>query len=176
MDTDLLKTLNAQIDRHAGGQPAGKLESHTLDTLCRRVLAPRPVVEKLLSSGLLQPTGPVHLDGTSGLYTFESDGLNAVREAVVRALVEEIVASSDGEPNEIRLATGDALNRHAASFAPAATKKEFARALGSGCVMLGRNPEDEITIDHGVRTGAAIISAGAARVASVLSGKRLHLA
>jgi hypothetical protein len=144
MDTNILNTLTSQIDRHAGGQPVGTMESHTLDSLCRRLLAPRPVVEELFKSGVLQPVGPVHKDGNSGLYSFYSDDLNDIRRAVLSALTELVVENSSGSPDEISLANSLALSDHAKSFVPNSDKKELSRALGSGCIMLGRNlPEEE---------------------------------
>ena len=133
MNTDqtaesLLASLSAAIDRHAAGQPVGKLESHDLQSLSRRILAPIDVTKKLLAAGVLGSQGPVHKGDDTGHHSFPSDQLNEIRRAVLVAIVEKIVEESDGAPEQVTMAAGDALRQHAASFVKkTGEKSEFCR-------------------------------------------------
>ncbi len=137
--------LNQSIDRHAAGTPRGKVESHDLESLCARVLAPREVVEKLLAAGVLRAQSAVHANQENGLHTFLSDDLNEIRRSVLAAIVEKTVEESDGlEGSQVTLAASNALNEHVKGFVkkPGA-KKEFSTAFPAGLVQLARYGEEE---------------------------------
>lgn len=135
-------SLANAIDRHSAGQPVGKRESHDLNSLCRRLLAPRDVVEKLLASGVLRAEAPVHANDSTGLHSFRSDDLNTVRAAVLTAIVERTIDESDGDPEGMTLAATEALRTHAASFNKKRTPREFCR-FPTGLVQLSRYGEEE---------------------------------
>ncbi len=167
--------LAAEIDRHAAGVPVGKLESHDLASLCRRVLLPRDAVEKLLSSGALRSEGLVHANDETGRHSFTSDNLNEVRRAALAALVERVVDESDGDPAQVSLAAGHALREHVASFRKPAPR-EFSR-FPVGVVQFARFGEREDEAGPVRRTAAAVGKAAAVGglaygAASFLRGRR----
>jgi len=182
MNTNLADSLNSTIDQHVTGQRSGAVETHDLDSLCARLLAPRDVVEKLLGTGVLRSEGPVHGTDDTGIHAFNSDLLNEVRRAVLSAIVEKVVEESDGEPDQIKLAAGHALREHAKGFdKPKGAKKEFAR-FPSGLVQLSRldgrfvAQEDEPGfIERTASTVGKVAAVGAAGygAASYLRGRKL---
>lgn len=167
MTTDqTANSLSREIDRLSGGQPTGKLESHSVDSLCRRLLAPREVVLKLLGDGVLCSQGPVHANDETGAHSFLSNDLNAVRSAVLAAICERVVEESDGEPAEVTLAAGDAMRSHAAGFEKKlGTKAEFSR-FPVGVVQLASpyGQEEEPSTVARVAKAGAVLAGGAALV------------
>jgi hypothetical protein len=144
----LSASLANAIDRHNTGQPVGKLESHDLQSLSRRILAPVDVTEKLLSAGVLQSQGPVHAGDDTGMHTFASDQLNAVRTAVLTAIVERVVEESDCVPEQIVMAAGDALRQHAANFEKKpGEKREFCR-FPKGVVQLSGDVPNNAVLER----------------------------
>lgn len=177
MSTDLANSLNDLIDRNCAGLPAGKLESHDLASLARRILCPPDVAQQLIADGTLAPSGPVYGNDETGPQRFGSDDLNEIRRAVLTAILEAIIEESDGSPDEIRMAASDALSRHVRSFDPQPGEPTaFGRALGSGCVMLGRPEDDEPgPFQRAASTAGKVAAAGALGygATALLRGRRL---
>lgn len=176
MSTDLASTLNAKIDQHVDGQRTGAVESHDLNSLCKRLLAPRDVVVKLLSAGVLRSEGPVHGRDDTGLMAFTSDSLNEVRRAVLYAIVEKVVEDSDGIEG-VDIAAGAALKEHVASFNN--QENEFA-AFPKGLVQLAAYPYSQDDEQPGALQQAATTAGKVAAVgalgygaAALLRGRKL---
>jgi len=110
--------LKKSIDRHAiDRQPVGKLESHDLESLAERLLCPIPTVNKLIAEGAIVSQGPVHAKDEAGLHSFLSDDLNAIRRAVLSAIVERVAnESQSNNAEEITLRAGQAMSEHVKNF------------------------------------------------------------
>jgi hypothetical protein len=177
MNTRIVSSLHAAIDHHVGSQPIGRLESHDLASLSKRILAPVAVVKKLLAGGILRSQNPVHSGDATGRQMFFSDDLNSIKRSVLSAIVEKTVEQCDGVPTQVTLAAGEALHRHVASFQKKSRTTELSR-FPAGLVQLARYPEtdDEPSlVDRTANaTGKIAIGAGLGYgAAALLRGRRL---
>jgi hypothetical protein len=174
-DSSASTILTNAIERHAVGMPVGKLESHSIDSLSARLLAPREDVETLLGNGILQSQGPVHAGDETGMHSFLSDDLNEVRRGVLHAVAGQAVEQSDGDPEGTTLMAGQALNDHAASFdkKPNAPR-QFSR-FPKGLVQLQSPYGDDEPgpVQKAVTTAGKVAGAGALAygVGSYLRGR-----
>ena len=175
---NLASGFKRSIDQHAGKQPVGKIESHDLQSLSKRILCPPNVVVDLIAAGVLQPVGPVYGNQPQGPQTWNSDDLNEVRKAALGAVVEKVVSESDGNPDEVNVAGGEALRQHVKSFeTPANGAKNLSRALSSGAILFAQPGDDEQpgTFQRAATTAAKVGAIGAAGygAAALLRGKYL---
>ena len=92
----------------------------------------------MLAARVLTAVGPVHANDPTGLHTFSSEALNKTRTAVFVAITEKTIELSDGTPEQISFAAGEAMRRHVATFEkkPSATT-ELSR-FPEGLVQLSR--------------------------------------
>jgi len=178
MTTETAENLIRSINRYAGEQPVGKLESHDLESLSSRILAPRDVVEKLLAEGVLRSEGPVHAGDETGLHSFKSDDLNEIRRAVLSAIACMAASESTGDHGETSLAAGLALRNHVDSFEKRPdAKPEFSR-FPAGLVQLSSpyDEEQQGPFERAATTAAKVAGVGAAGygAAALLRGRMMN--
>lgn len=178
MNSNLANSLNKEIDRHAEGDPLGKLESHDMGSLSRRLLAPRAVVEKLLATGALRSEGPTYFNDPTGRHAFSSDSLNQVKRAVLFAVVEMTIEKSDSA-SLVAAATRRALSLHHSSFSKTSGNERplLARFL-AGLVQLSRydGRDDEPGLAERTATVGKVAAVGglAYGAAALLRGRKLN--
>jgi hypothetical protein len=139
------KKLSNLVDRFSKPVRAGARESHDLESLSRRMLAPVDACQEFRSRGMLTPVSTLTRGGEGGPWIFESDELNDLRKFVLAEVVAKVIDESDGDENRIRLAASHALGQHRAQHCQrSATEKEFsARVSAGGVVMFDRNGRDD---------------------------------
>jgi hypothetical protein len=159
--------LTKSISRYSPPIRAGKLESHTLDTLAARILVPTDVIPQLFAEGHLSPSplGTASRNPANGPLVFDSTQLNEVRHAALAQVATGVMENATGneDADELRAATEAALKKHVDSFASAddETPKEFSRkAVAGGVIMLARVGDEEQPKNGFLKTAA--VTAGVA--------------
>ena len=166
MITDTSKTLSDLVDRYSQPTRAGKSESHNLESLSKRILAPANACQQFIARGLLKPENTL-TRRDSGTYVFSSDDLNDVRKSVLAEIVAKVIEESEGSEDEIKMASNHAVRGHVESFATKAKgHRELSRPLrSSAVVMLGQpNEEDQHQSRGLLKTAAktaAVVGVGA---------------
>lgn len=154
----LANQLHAVVDRESAGDLVGKLESHDLHSLSRRILAPSSLVENLLRDGVLRAEHPTIKGDATGRHAFTSDNLNAVKRGVLSAVVERVVEFSTNEA-DVPAAVARAVREHRITFEAKPKVTEFGR-FPDGLVQLSRYVREEEP--SAVAKAATLAGAGAA--------------
>lgn len=171
--------INSIINRHSQPIRAGCRESHTLDSLSRRILAPEAVCLEMIRRGLLRPQPLRHGDDTT--QTFLSSELNNVRRIVASTIVAKTVELSRGLSGDaIVHASEQALQRHARHF----ETKPNATELSFGVVREEEEPSALAKVGKAAAVAGALgagvyargrVAAGATRASAMGAGKTAAL-